>query len=127
MKMHKRLVMSADFEKIIRQMMTPSPKLRPDVDTLLRWPRIQVELENRRKIAPIKYLVMHEAIFFSLSVRGIFYIWYPFTENMLQKIEKFHMAKHLQIQGLRCEFSNFRPIHDIVCYGISQPKSNSSR
>lgn len=51
------LVMSADFENIIRQMMTPSPKQRPDVDTLLRWPRIQMELENRRKIAPVKYMV----------------------------------------------------------------------
>ncbi|XP_037033115.1 membrane-associated tyrosine- and threonine-specific cdc2-inhibitory kinase [Bradysia coprophila] len=48
-------LMSKNFEEIIRQMMSPSPNHRPDVNTLLRWPKIREELERRRKAAPIKY------------------------------------------------------------------------
>lgn len=54
-----QLVMSSDFEKVIRWMMMPSPHKRPDVNTLLSWPRIKTDLENRKKLAPLKYLVQN--------------------------------------------------------------------
>ncbi|KAG4071832.1 hypothetical protein HA402_005993 [Bradysia odoriphaga] len=70
-------LMSKNFEEIIRQMMSPSPNHRPDVNTLLRWPRIREELERRRRAAPIKYF-----------------------KSCLPKNKKLRLAKHLPSKRL---------------------------
>lgn len=72
--------MPASFEEIIRQMMSPTPDHRPDVETLLRWPRIQQELEQRRKMAPIRYIVS-EKEFYVNSMNYFVKFFFSFSQR----------------------------------------------
>lgn len=113
--------MSTDFENIIRKMMTPSPNERPDVETLLRWPQIKTELENRRKLAPLKYMV--NKTYFLLLMCECLQFLHKFTDDMFPQDEKFYLAKYLPIKEFN--FSTFWTYYYFVCYDITQNSSKS--
>lgn len=52
------LVVSPEMQSLVRTSMNPSFTARPDVDTLLRLPRIEDILSKRRKFEPIRKMVV---------------------------------------------------------------------